>query len=681
MTSVLPLEIDLAGRVKNMRLAPSNAMYALFEAVVNSIHAVLDGPEPACGSIRVKVLRAEDQLTTAAKKELGPVVGFEITDNGVGFDDKNFASFRRSDSTTKAKFGGKGVGRLLWLKVFSSVKITSVYQGTDGSHERKFTFSTEGISPPTIVRADEKSRETIIEMKAPQGHYRQALQHDPQTIAIAIVEHCVEFFISPQRPKVFLIDENAGYEAELGDLFHDELKSEIKRSEIDVGGAKFQLTHLLFRGRKNSRHSINLCAHHRKVKEESLADKIPGLSGGLRPAGSSEDLEYQGYLSGTLLDQLVDTGRTNFDFDGLFLYDSENPPSGTVSYPALLAEAVSKAREFLKPTLDPILEANALRIREQIEDNYPQYRHLLHHRPEAVAAIPPNLEGVKLDLALYQIEQQLDGESREALSKELSSPCDPDESPDERRVRLEELMEKVNDSGMAKLARHVVYRRAVIAFLEDQMGLQSGGKYALEDAVHTAVCPTKTTSDEIPASRMNLWLLDDRFSFHCYLSSDMSIRQMKEVVQVESEDRPDLAIFQRTMAFSDSLDDIGAVVLVEFKRPARDDYDRDDPDRNPVSQVLKYVDTLRSGKARGPKGRVIDVRENTPFYAYIVADMTPKLRLLADREDFTDTPDRQGYFRFFAKANCYIEIVSFRKMIRDAKKRNQAFFDRLNIPL
>jgi hypothetical protein len=175
--------------------------------------------------------------------------------------------------------------------------------------------------------------------------------------------------------------------------------------------------------------------------------------------------------------------------------------------------------------------------------------------------------------------------------------------------------------------------------------------------------------------------LDDRLYFHYYLASDMAFRDMKETVKQESEDRPDLAIFHRPMAFSDSLDQIGAVVLVEFKRPVRDDFKMDDPDKNPVSQVLKYVTTLRTGQARRSKGQAIHIRENTPFYAYVVADFTKSLREIATREDFTPTPDGEGYFNFYRNYNCYVEMISFQKMIRDAKKRNQAFFDKLNIPM
>lgn len=176
-------------------------------------------------------------------------------------------------------------------------------------------------------------------------------------------------------------------------------------------------------------------------------------------------------------------------------------------------------------------------------------------------------------------------------------------------------------------------------------------------------------------------LLDDRLYFHRYLASDMPFSEMADTVSQESEDRPDLAIFHRPMAFSDSLDQIGAVVLVEFKRPVRDNYQIGDAEKDPVTQVLKYVDTLKDGKARGARGQAINIRDGTPFYAFIVADLTPSLRRIMAQRDFKKMPDGDGFFYFHQHANCYIEVISFQKMLRDAKKRNQAFFDKLNIPL
>jgi len=663
-----------------MRLPQSNAMLALYEAVVNSIHAILDGPEPNAGKITIGILRGGEQLTMDDKPERGPIVGFYVQDNGVGFNDRNFESFCCSDSTTKAKYGGKGVGRFLWLKVFSDVAISSVYEDDTGNKNRAFSFSVDGISSSDLADTTDK-RSTKVTVKLPQSTYEKAIQHEPDTIAVGIIQHCLEFFVSNGVPTILLVDAKLDINLDLGKLFRDDLQSEIKRNDFHINGATFQITHLLVKGRKNAKHSLHFCAHSRRVKDEGLSGKIPALMGALRLPDKTEELIYQGYVSGELLNEIVGVERSSFDFDGLFAYDPNNPPEGYVSFETLLGNAIEESKKFLEPVLNPIIEESQRIIRTKIETHYPQYRYLLKHRSADISTIAPGTEGKDLDIALYKIEQKLDIESRESLANELSKTNDPDETPDDRKTRLDTLLAQINDSGTAKLARHVAYRRAVIEFLDDQIGLQHTGKYTLEEAVHAAVCPTKTTSDDTPLAQMNLWLLDDRLYFHYYLASDMPFKEMKDTVQQDSQDRPDLAIFHRPMAFSDSLDQIGSVVLVEFKRPVRDDYNADDPKKNPVSQVLKYITTLKAGEGRKAKGQAIHIQETTPFYAYIVADFTKSLRDLATREDFMPTPDGDGYFRFFQNFNCYVEMLSYQKMIRDAKKRNQAFFDKLGIPI
>jgi hypothetical protein len=76
------------------------------------------------------------------------------------------------------------------------------------------------------------------------------------------------------------------------------------------------------------------------------------------------------------LNQLVDVERASFDFDGLFTYDPNKPPEGTVSFDILLNRVLEKTKIFLEPILKPILDANQARIRSQIETIYPQYRYL-----------------------------------------------------------------------------------------------------------------------------------------------------------------------------------------------------------------------------------------------------------------------------------------------------------------
>ncbi|MGA0607593.1 hypothetical protein ACO2Q0_16500 [Phenylobacterium sp. VNQ135] len=95
----LTLTQTLTGRLRNFPLAPSpeNAMYGVYEAVSNSLHAIQDQGDPARGQIVVSVFRSVG----------GEVEGFSVADTGVGLNAGNFSSFRRIDSTTKAVRGGK----------------------------------------------------------------------------------------------------------------------------------------------------------------------------------------------------------------------------------------------------------------------------------------------------------------------------------------------------------------------------------------------------------------------------------------------------------------------------------------------------------------------------------------------------------------------------------------------
>jgi hypothetical protein len=44
------------------------------------------------------------------------------------------------------------------------------------------------------------------------------------------------------------------------------------------------------------------------------------------------------------------------------------------------------------------------------------------------------------------------------------------------------------------------------------------------------------------------------------------------------------------------------------------------------------------------------------------------------------TPDNLGYYGFNPTLNAYYEVISYRKLLADAQKRNRILFEKLNIP-
>ena len=76
---------------------------------------------------------------------INEIIGFSISDNGIGLDDNNMKSFLQSDSTYRAEKGGKGVGRFSWLKAFDNTKIKSIYKDDDTWVKREFEFSIDKL--------------------------------------------------------------------------------------------------------------------------------------------------------------------------------------------------------------------------------------------------------------------------------------------------------------------------------------------------------------------------------------------------------------------------------------------------------------------------------------------------------------------------------------------------------
>lgn len=118
------------------------------------------------------------------------------------------------------------------------------------------------------------------------------------------------------------------------------------------------------------------------------------------------------------------------------------------------------------------------------------------------------------------------------------------------------------------------------------------------------------------------------------------------------------------------------IVLFELKRPMRNDYTSSS---NPIEQLYSYVSKLKTNKVSDKNGRIIKVGNNTKFYLYAVCDVTSSLEQQLCYHDFTQTPDKMGYYKYHEKLNAYLEVLSYDKIINDAKKRNRILFDKLGI--
>lgn len=668
------MDIDIRGRINNTKLGYTRCLAPVFEAIVNSIHAIQEA-NTGIGAIDITIERATDGVI-GKDWATQPITGFVIEDNGIGFTDEHFRSFKTSDTTFKARTGGKGVGRLLWLKAFAKAEIESTFKQGGAFKKRsfEFTYSADGVENDAVADADIKTQITRVRLTGFKPKYQAKCQKSSHALARKIIEHCLEYFVQDSCPKMTLHDCGDDAAIVLNDYFATEVLVKRESRCFELKKFPFRIDHVLVSASSETDHCLHFCANFRSVRSEGMLDRIPNLQKAVQDQGTGRSIAYLGYVSSQYLDERVMSERTDFDISD----DPSELFGDDLAWSDLVRKGVDEAKQFLTPFTDPVAKAKLAQIQAFVQTKAPEYRPVVKHCPELLDPVPAGLNDDKLDVELYKIGQVYDARLRKRYQDLLADGDKKATSIAERRKKLEEFMQEWNESGMSKLARHVAHRKATLAFLDEQVSLQANGKYALEERVHEVIFPLRSTSDDVRPNDMNLWILDERLAYHYYLASDKKFSQV-DAVEVDSEKRVDLLIFNNPFAFAEqSAPVFGSIVIVEFKRPERDDYS-DDEKKNPITQVFGYVRDIKNGRIRDRQGKTITVPPSLPFYAYIVCDLTPKLKSQAENYDFTIRPDAQGYINFNKSLGLYTEIISFTALIAQAKKKNARFFDELGL--
>jgi hypothetical protein len=663
---------DVAGRVKNTSFSGSRPLLPLYEAVVNSIDAIEDAAEKK-GRIDIAIVRDSKHLFGEQAPELGEITGFEVTDNGIGFDDENFHAFETSDTTYKAPRGGKGIGRFLWLVAFERVEVVSHFRHDRQMRCRRFAFVPEGdgVRDMTVEDSTEKKRSTTVRLIGFRAKYQQQCPKRLDTVATHLIDHCLEYFIRPDCPEIVLEDRSSAESVKLNERFEREMATKSKPDQVLVEGHSFDVLHVRLYSAHATDHLIHFCANSRVVKSEKLLGQLPNLARRLQDQ-DGRDFLYAAYVDSKVLDEAVNAERTEFSITE----DDSELLVKDITWGAIRAAVFASCRSFLRPYTEPVRERKQRRIENFVASDGPMYRPILKYIGDKLDRIEADIDDDKLDLELYKayhdLQVTLRTQGQQLLQKEAR-----DDEWDEFFRQLQEYFDKVSDINKSDLARYVCHRRAVLDFLHKQLSFTESGKYRREERIHQIIFPLRKTSDEVPIEEHNLWVLDEKLVYHAFLASDKPLRTHPQL-DTDSRKEPDLVVFDKACAFAPATDPpFPAIVVVEFKRPMRNDYSETD---NPVVQVLDYVRDIRDGNAKTPTGRNIPIGKDIPFFCYVVADITPTLTQQAKYLDLAEMPDGQGFFGFRKQFNAYVEVLSYSKILSDAKKRNAVFFRTLGLP-
>ena len=329
---------DPIGRINNLSLAPSpkNTLQPMFEALMNSIHAIgerFGNDHLASGVIDIEMTQNDE----------GSYTGFIITDNGIGLNLDNMISFRKSDSMKKVKFGGKGVGRLLWLKVADKVGVSSKYVSDGGMASIQFDFVADPSEPISNLVEGSTTGDvgTTVRLTPLKIAYALHIPVKLETIAVRTIAHFINYFVNIDCPRITLMDSESSIV--LFDQFTEDMvrdKTYPIKVQADGEERKLSLNCFLvpkkYSDDETGTNGLFFGAHGRAVKRHEM-DSVIGLK------AIDGKYAFFGYLEGPMLNESVNDTRTEFSL-------------GDDTIDDLKRECIIGMQDFLQVEIDKVRE-------------------------------------------------------------------------------------------------------------------------------------------------------------------------------------------------------------------------------------------------------------------------------------------------------------------------------------
>lgn len=674
----MTIKIDLPNQVRQTALPQWKPLLPLFEAVMNSFQAIKDAELPAnvSGQVTIDVEREHTLFDT----ENPPIAGFVIRDNGIGLDDRNFDSFNTAFSPRKSQIGGKGLGRFTWLKAFERALVKSTFRDDDATlHTREFTFDLsydlDERGLPKVLSG--QVRGTSIHLSRLRKEYQNQVPRSVDVLVQKIVEHFILVLLEAECPQVIVIDQGQKYD--INEIFLREYKSSASSHEFQIEGHQFTLHGFRLPTSRTTKHKLVYAADQRAVTSDKLEEFMPNLSSRLVDE-NGKPFFYLAIVQSPYLSEHVSPNRVDFDFSAANDADIETDLFGEKLIPR--ADIRNMALPFIQGDLKDVIEsinsAKFDRIKRYVMSEAPQYRILLRNADRFLDRLPPTPSRADIEAALHRELFNRETELKKQSTR-IIKEAEKIENYDEYHKHFTEFLDEYNELGVSALAQYIQHRKIILEFLERAITMRDGEKnFPLEKVVHQLVFPMQHTSDDIPYSQQNLWMIDERLTFHSFISSDKTNKSLR-VLESSDMQRGDIVIFDEKIIFSDDAPGdkpLNSIVVIEFKQPGRSKYKEGE---NPVLQAANVINAIRASKYK-VDGRILPVANaDIPATIFCVADLTPRLRKILVDFDANVTPDNQGYYGYHRTHKVYYEVIDYTKMLQDAKKRNRIFFDKLNL--
>ena len=664
--------VNIKRAVENIR-ANTTVYTPVVEMIVNAIQAI-DETDRADGKVSIRALRDSQKELDGS---LPSVKGFEVEDNGIGFTDSHRDSFDTLYTDLKITEGGKGFGRFTCLKYFEDLYVKSVFREDEEFKKRHFSMGKDQdiIVREKVAVSDSDQPGTVVTLSSLKAV--RTFDKKLTTIARNLVERLLPYFITQDYtcPEIILSEQDESSTIRLNDFLSNELSAMIQGISIDKnsftldatdGKKEFLVSVFKLYAPRNQKSRISLVAHKREVSGSVLHKYIPEFEEEFYEKDSNGEVEHErnyiikAYVFGSYLDHNVSLERGGFEFS------MEAELRLGISQSDIEKDAAAIARNAVGNDIKLRQEKKKERVQSYVDEEAPWHKLLLEKIDIIGMRYNPTNEEIDARLQKEKFTQEI------AIKRDVTKLLSETNFENVKESVIE-IVNKISDTSKNDLIHYIALRRKILDIFGKSLEVDESGTYSSEGVVHDIIFPRKGDTEITSFNDHNLWIVDERLNFTNYVSSDVTL-------DGKNTERPDLLVYDKRVLFRGDNEASNPITIFEFKRPQRDDFVNPSSPEDPVQQIVRYVNNISGGKYKTPQGRRMLVAENTPFYGYVVCDLTHKVETWLEREkNFKPMPDGLGWFQWMGNINLYVEVISWDKVLKDAKMRNQIFFQKLGI--
>lgn len=575
------------------------------EALTNSIHA-------GGKSISVDLRFSDRQLELSPAEERRVLEQITISDDGEGFTSENLCFFDEICTNHKDSIGGKGVGRLAFLKYANKVEIRSQL----ANELVEFTYTPDFRLEDVKKIAGVGAPSTTITLRK----LKDKINTQVAKLVNAICDDLrLLLFLKHQTGQTIKLTFTHNSRQPFDDCYSfsgDNIKSELHR-EFEFHEVIFKCYG--FRDEPPRRGIVAmLCADELCIEEYVISKRF-------------DICRYLIFVTSDYFNK-----RSNIERQRLELpkTDAEVDLISRISREKLMP----RIHEECLAMIDESAEGDIKQFKtDNIQKLKKYYPFIKVDSLGGDAALLDADEVVKTYRA-----QQARREDKVVEALETGNPVSWDD---------------VSHLASEDLARFIIHRALVIDSLANLPPSSA------EIAIHNAILPKKSNGTEIREN--NVWLVDDKFLSYSSIYSDETLatimQQVGQTVEAKQQRKPDVAAF-----FSrDSENHPNKLVIIEFKKPGADIFENNKAlmqCRLYASELSDQISTVREVFAFS----IVEIADE--FYRDMKQTGFKDVFSLTDRvvyNDFLIGSQRE--------IPLHLYVMPASALIKDAKARNRVF--------